>query len=118
MTHRSTTWNYLTGLSLLAAITITLAVGWWLGHRSRSAEVESLKAEIQRAASQNSESSLRAENDDLIKFIDEVYALLRDEGIHIQLDLEVDPNGRLRLKADSAQIIDALKAKLKEIKEK
>ena len=38
---------------------------------------------------------LRAENEDLRKFIDEVYALLKKEGIHIQLDLEMDENGKV-----------------------
>lgn len=118
MTHKSTTWNYWGGLSFLAVLTITLVVGWWLGQRSRALEVESLKSEVQRVSSQGAVENLRAENDDLIQFIDEVYALLKDAGIHIQLDLEVDPDGHYRLRADSAKIKDALQAKLRELNAK
>lgn len=125
MAHK--TWNFWTGLATLGAISVILAVGWWLGHRSRAVEVNSLKSEIASISSQSSPSQsspsqssvelLRAENDDLIHFVDEVYALLQEEGIHIQLDLEVDKSGHLRLRADSAKVKDALKAKLREINE-
>jgi len=103
---------------MLGALSVTLAVGWWLGHRAHTVEVETLRSQVEHAASQDSAEDLRAENDDLIHFIDEAYTLLKEEGIHIQLDLEVDQDGHYRLRADSAKLTDELKAKLRELNEK
>jgi hypothetical protein len=61
---------------------------------------------------------LRAENADLNRFIDDVYAILAKEGIHIQLELEKDKDGHYRLRADSAKILDKLKATLRELNKK
>ena len=58
---------------------------------------------------------LHAENADLNRFIDDVYAILAKEGIHIQLELEKDKDGHYRLRADSAKILDKLKATLREL---
>ena len=123
MAGKSTTWNYWTGLALLGGFCVALAVGWWLGYRASSVEANAVPSEIESVAPlgsledspQSSVQNLRSENDDLIRFIDEVYALLNAEGINIQLDLEADANGRFRLRADAAKIKEALKAKLREI---
>ncbi|MEO8498212.1 MAG: hypothetical protein ABI614_24365, partial [Planctomycetota bacterium] len=52
----------------------------------------------------------------IAELIFEAYALLQREGIHVQLDLDVDKDGRYRLRATSAELVDELKAKLRELK--
>ena len=121
MARSSTTLKAWIGLSILGALSVAFAVGWWLGHRAQSVEVELLRAKLgsvqedDQVEERPSLEDLRAENEDLREFIDEVYALLAKEGIHIQLDLEMDENGRYRLKADSAKLLDTLKATLQEL---
>jgi len=92
-----------------------LAVGWWLDHRARSVEVASLKSQLEQVLRQGSDEDIRAENADLRRLFDEVYALLKEAGFHIQLDLVVDKNGHYRMRADSAKITDELKVALQEL---
>jgi len=125
MARSSTTLKAWIGLSILGALSVAFAAGWWLSPRSQSVEVDPLGSKLGSVQEddpveevrplEDQLRSLEAENDDLRKFIDEVYALLAKEGIHIQLDLEIDENGRYRLKADSAKLIDTLKATLQEL---
>jgi hypothetical protein len=124
MARRATAWKYWAGLATLGAISVTLAVGWWLDHQARSVELHALSLELSTLRSQiddlpsrPSVEHLRAENDDLMRFIDDVYSLLKAEGIYVQLDLEVDQDGRLRLRADSMHLMEELRAKLRELKE-
>lgn len=117
MARRSTTWKYWLGLSVLGSLSVTLAVGWWLGHRAQSAKIDSLRSRLEHVSSEGLLEDVRSENDDLIRFVDESYTLLREEGIHIQLDLDVDQDGHYRLRADSAKLTDELKAKLRELNE-
>lgn len=118
MARRSNIWKYLLGLCLLGAI----AAGWWLDHRRQSVEVETLRSQVEQVAPQDpakdSADDLRSENDDLIRFIDESYTLLKEEGFHIQLDLEEDQDGHYRLRADTAELTDELRAKLRELNKK
>jgi hypothetical protein len=120
MPQGATKLNAWIGVSLLGALAVAFAAGWWLGHREQPVQVDpgSQPGPVQAggpADDLGSLEKLRAENDDLRQFIDEVYALLAKEGIHIQLDLEIDENGHYRLKADSAKLLDSLKATLQEI---
>jgi hypothetical protein len=105
------------GISVFAALSVMLALGWWLGRRTQSVELNTPRSQIRQISSQSSVQELQTENDDLIRFVDEAYALLREEGIHIQLDLDQDQDGHYRLRADSAKVTDELKAKLREINE-
>ncbi len=109
-------------MSILAALSLAFAGGWWLGHQSQPVDVDPLGSgpaeEIRSAEHDLAIQKLRAENDDLMQLFDEVYALLAKEGFHIQLDLEQDENGRYRLKTDAAKLTEELKAKLKELNSK
>ena len=80
--------------------------------------MNTVRSQIKDISSQPSVEDLRSENDDLVRFIDESYTLLKAKGIHVQLDLEVDQDGRHRLRADSVELMDELKAKLRELDEK
>ncbi len=132
MTPKSSKWTYWLAVGLLAVVSATLTVGWWLEHRAQSerlrilenrlqtlssqdSEVEALRSRINDLSTQDSDESLREQNDDLTRFIDEAYTLLYEAGFHIQLDLEVDPDGRARLTTDSAKLSEELKAKLQEL---
>ena len=117
MARKTTAWVYWGGLSTLVAISVTLAVGWWLDHRTQSVEMDTLRSQITILSSQPSVEALRAENSDLAQFIDEAYALLNEKGFHIKLDVEVDRNGRYRLRADSVILMGQLEAKLRELDE-
>jgi len=97
----------------MAAISISLGFGWWQDHESQSVEADAWRVEIKNLSSQT--ERLRAKNHDLIRFIDESYALLKQEGLHVQLDIDVDENGRYRLRADSVKLMDELKAKLQQL---
>lgn len=75
-----------------------------------------MRTEIEQRSSQTGDDGFDANRtNDLIKFIDEAYALLRAEGIHVKLDLDVDENGRYRLRANSVELMEELKAKLREL---
>ncbi len=117
MARRATAWKYWAGLSALGAISVTLAVGWWVDHHAQSVELNAARSQIKDFSSQPSIEALRAENDDLIQYIDESYTLLKEKGLHIQLDVEVDEDGRLRLRADSVQLMGDLTKKLRELDE-
>ena len=117
MARRATAWKYWAGLSALGAICLTLAVGWWLDRQARSVELNTMRSQIKGPSSLPAVEDLRSENDDLIRFIDESYTLLRSKGIHVQLDLAVDEDGRYRLRADSVELMDELAAKLKQLDE-
>ncbi len=118
MARRTTAWKYWGGLSTLGAISVTLAIGWWLDHQAQSVEVNAVRSQITDLSSQPSVEDLRSENDDLVRFIDESYTLLKAKGIHVQLDVEVDQDGRYRLRADSVELMDELTNKLRELDEK
>jgi hypothetical protein len=117
MTRRATTWRRWGGLSILGAISVTLAVGWWMDHRLLSREADAMKSQVEYLQAQPSPEALRAQNDDLIRFIDESYSLLKAEGFHVQLDLAVDRDGHYRLRADSVKLMEDLRVKLQELKE-
>ena len=117
-TKKSATWRRL-GILSTQVLALALAIGWWRDYRSRSMEVEHLRIEIEQLSSQTTDDSLDdMSTNDLIKFIDEAYALLRAEGIHVKLDLDVDENGRYRLRANSVELMEELKAKLRELDER
>lgn len=125
------------GLFIMGTLSVSLAVGWWLDRTGQlsgrptagvddpSADLanvlpERTKRLVSFPSAGNSASSyekLRSENDDLILFIDEAYTLLHENGIHLQLDIEKAPDGRLRLKTDSLNLLDQLEAKLHTINE-
>ncbi|MBC8351241.1 MAG: hypothetical protein H8E66_04610 [Planctomycetes bacterium] len=112
----TTRWRLWVGMLSTLTLSVGLAIGWWQDHQSHSADAEALRAEIERLSSPANAESLDAQRvDDLSKFIDEAYALLRAEGIHVKLDLDVDENGRYRLRADSVELMEDLKAKLREL---
>jgi hypothetical protein len=77
-------------------------------------EADAMRAQIEDLSSRPSPQALRAQNSDLVQFIDESYSLLKAEGIHVQLDLDVDQDGRYRLRADSIDLMRDLKAALQE----
>ena len=97
------------GLSVLAAFSTTLAMGWWLGH---------LGSPPKPVSARSPADVLRAENEDLRRFIDESYILLNKEGFHIQLELEEDQDGHYRLRTDTAKLTADLKAKLQQLRQK
>ncbi len=76
-----------------------------------------MKSQVEYLAAQPSSEAIRAQNDDLIRFIDESYSLLKANGIHVQLDLEVDRDGHYRLRADSLKLMEDLKARLQALEE-
>jgi hypothetical protein len=117
MARSETAWKYWAGVSSLGAISLTLAIGWWLDRRATSVELNTMRSQIKDLSSPPSVEDLRSENDDLIRFIDESYTLLRSKGIHVQLDLAVDEDGRYRLRADSLELMDELAAKLRQLEE-
>lgn len=130
-------WKSRLGSLVLGVLSVTLAVGWWLDRQSQTARGETTAAVgqrapassepiaepndaqaepkrfvLQRAAETLSYSALRDQNEDLTLFIDEAYQLLFQHGIHVQLDIEETPDGRLRLKADTLKLLNQLEAKL------
>jgi len=115
MAQKSTMWKFWAGFSLLGLVAISLAAAWWSADQARIRQTEALRAQLQAFKDQPGDDEIRSENSDLVQFIDEAYSLLNDEGFHIQLDLEQDPQGRYRLKADSAKLSAELKAKLREL---
>ena len=117
MARTSTRQNWLR-LSFLAALFIPLAVGWWVGRQTRFADLEARKSRLEQVSPPDSVENLRSEGDDLIRFIDETYALLRAEGIHVQLELDKDQDGHYRLRAETVELTDELKAKLRALKQR
>jgi hypothetical protein len=137
MSRYRNSWKNRLGLSVLGAFTVSLSVGWWLDHQrqiaaSQIAAVETRAAGFEEPAAEASTvrsipmrpifrpalprskptyQALQSQNDDLILFADEVYTLLYEKGIHVQLDIEKGPDGHLRLKADTLKLLDELDAK-------
>lgn len=137
-------WKNRLGSLLLGAFSLSLAVGWWLDHQGQFArgeaaidhQVATVGSDVaDRAASVPADrvapmqlaarpampqpkptyEALRAQNDDLIQFMDEAYVLLYESGIHVQLDIEKTADGHLRLKADTLKLMDQLEATLQTV---